>query len=140
MATLCLRSIVFSYKKSKSVIRRGNSSLACEMRGCTGSLVQTALKVSSSFPNQVRRSQADLTASPTRCNLRAMPQSLALPEPLSFTTKLSAKNFIFHHHHACTFLVVSWLQITGVRALQPVKVKKLFAKQKSNVFKQNELE
>lgn len=41
-------------KKSESVIRRGNSSLACERLGCTCSLVQTALKVSSLFQNQVR--------------------------------------------------------------------------------------
>lgn len=48
MSTLCLRSVIFR-GKSKAVIRKGNSSLAWEMLGCTCSLVQNALKVSSLF-------------------------------------------------------------------------------------------
>lgn len=59
------------------MIRRGNSSLAYEMLGCTCSLVQNALKVSSLFQNRVCRSQADLNMSSCRCSLEFTPQCLA---------------------------------------------------------------
>lgn len=74
---LWLRSVIFR-GKSKSVIRKGNSSLAWEMLGSICSLVQNALnKWAVCSRNQVCRSRADLSMFPSKCNLGSMPQRCA---------------------------------------------------------------
>lgn len=83
-------------KKSKSVIRRENSSLACEMLGgCSCSLVQTALEVSSLFQNRICCSQADLNTSPSKGEPGFMPQCLAFSEHFSFSTEFKCEEFYF---------------------------------------------